>query len=394
MLRSLSKFTVSALHKRWGHTATVLDGKKIAGHWQSDLEAKVIDVTSLLGRAPGLGVVLVGSRPDSRLYVQRKQEACVKIGIKFWLQHLPESVSQAAVESAVSQICQDTSMDGILVQLPLPKHLDEEAVVRACDPRKDVDGFHPQHRQLLKNRQQPYFLPCTALGVMELIARSGITLPGKTAVVIGDSSVVGTPLAMLLQANGVAALTVCPRSSYPEAFESSHSNSEYSHARADTEACLPHQPKPAGHHQTKDASQQLAVEQAPHITASKLSAEQRQQLSQQIQTNLDVSDPPATYSAAMRDLPSIAQTADILIVAVGHAELVKRSWIKPGAVVIDVGINVVGNIDTGEYHVVGDIAYAEVAQVASALTPVPGGVGPMTIAAVLHNTIQAARSNC
>ncbi|KAL0049948.1 hypothetical protein WJX82_001453 [Trebouxia sp. C0006] len=270
MLRSLSKLTVSVLHKRWGHTATVLDGRKIAGKWQSDLEAKVTDVTSLLGRAPGLGVVLVGSRPDSRLYVQRKQEACVKIGIKFWLQHLPESVSQAAVESAVSQICQDASMDGILVQLPLPKHLDEEAVVRACDPRKDVDGFHPQHRQLLKNRQQPYFLPCTALGVMELIARSGITLPGKTAVVIGDSSVVGTPLAMLLQANGVAALTVCPRSSYPEAFESQ--------ARAN-----------AG----------------------------------------------ASYSAAMRDLPSIAQTADILIVAVGHAELVKRSWIKPGAVVID-----------------------------------------------------------
>ena len=240
-------------------------------------------------------------------------------------------------------------------------------------------------RQLLKNRQQPYFLPCTALGVMELIARSGITLPGKTAVVIGDSSVVGTPLAMLLQANGVAALTVCPRSSYPEAFESQ--------ARANAGACLPHQPKTAGHHQTKDVSQQLANGQAPHSIASTLSAEQRQQPSQQIQTNLDVSDPPAAYSAAMRDLPSIAQTADILIVAVGHAELVKRSWIKPGAVVIDVGINVVGNIDTGAYHVVGDIAYAEVAQVASAITPVPGGVGPMTIAAVLHNTIQAARSN-
>lgn len=220
---------------------------------------------------------------------------------------------------------------------------------------------------------------------MELIARSGITLPGKTAVVIGDSSVVGTPLAMLLQANGVAALTVCPRSSYPEAFESQ--------ARANAGACLPHQPKTAGHHQTKDVSQQLANGQAPHSTASTLSAEQRQQPSQQIQTNLDVSDPPAAYSAAMRDLPSIAQTADILIVAVGHAELVKRSWIKPGAVVIDVGINVVGNIDTGAYHVVGDIAYAEVAQVASAITPVPGGVGPMTIAAVLHNTIQAARSN-
>ncbi len=224
---------------------------------------------------------------------------------------------------------------------------------------------------------------------MELIARSGITLPGKTAVVIGDSSVVGTPLAMLLQANGVAALTVCPRSSYPEAFASRHSNSQHCQS-----ACLPHQPKPAGHHQTKDVSQHLASEQAPHSTASTLSVEQKQQSSQQMQTNLDVSDPPATYSAAMRDLPSIAQTADILIVAVGHAELVKRSWIKPGAVVIDVGINVVGNIDTGEYHVVGDIAYAEVAQVASALTPVPGGVGPMTIAAVLHNTIQAARSSC
>ena len=229
---------------------------------------------------------------------------------------------------------------------------------------------------------------------MELIARSGITLPGKTAVVIGDSSVVGTPLAMLLKANGVAALTVCPRSSYPEAFESNHSTSQHSQARADAGACLPHQPKHAGHHQAKDVSQQLASEQALHSTASTLFAEPRQQSFQQIQTNLDVSDPPAAYSAAMGDLASITQTADILIVAVGHAELVKRSWIKPGAVVIDVGINVVGNIDTGEYHVVGDIAYAEVAQVASAITPVPGGVGPMTIAAVLHNTIQAARSNC
>ena len=249
-------------------------------------------------------------------------------------------------------------------------------------------------RRLLKDCQQPHFLPCTALGVMELIARSGITLPGKTAVVIGDSSVVGTPLAMLLQANGVAALTVCPRSAYPEAFASRNSNHEHSQARADAGACLPPFPTPGSPLQARQISQQFQHAQEPQSKSRSPPTEHWQQSPQQAQTKLDVNDPPAMYSAAMRDLPSITQTADILVVAVGHAELVKRSWVKPGAVVIDVGINVMGNIDTGEYHVVGDIAYEEVAQVASAITPVPGGVGPMTIAAVLHNTIQAARSHC
>ena len=229
---------------------------------------------------------------------------------------------------------------------------------------------------------------------MELIARSGITIPGKTAVVIGDSSVVGTPLAMLLQANGVAALTVCPRSSYPEAFASGHSNSEHSQARADAGACLPPFPKPGAHLQTRSVSQQSQHKQSSQHAASQPPTEHQSTAPQPIQMKLDVSDPPILYPAAMRDLPSIARTADILVVAVGHAELVKQSWVKPGAIVIDVGINVVGNIDTGDYHVVGDIAYAEVAQVASAITPVPGGVGPMTIAAVLHNTIQAAIANC
>ena len=241
-------------------------------------------------------------------------------------------------------------------------------------------------------KKHPHFLPCTALGVMELIARSGINLQGKKAVVIGDSGVVGTPMAMLLQANGVAALTVCPRSLFPEAFAPTNNSSKCSQARADAGACLPALPKAEPHLRTKQASQNTQATQQymlkqPHARHNEVA-------SQQSQTTLDVSDLPKPLSAELRDLPSIARTADILVVAVGHAELVKGSWVKPGAIVIDVGINVVGSVDTGEYHVVGDVAYAEVAEVASAITPVPGGVGPMTIAAVLQNTIQAANLSC
>ena len=224
---------------------------------------------------------------------------------------------------------------------------------------------------------------------MELIKRSGISLQGKSAVVIGNSGIVGTPLAMLLQANGVAALTVCPRSSYPEAFAPAESP-ELKAARADASACLPPIPDAVDDFKTKNPSWQHSLSQAQQQTAS--AADCLSQPDQPIQPLDPTDEPPPACSANMQDLPTIARTADILVVAVGHAELVKQSWVKPGAVVIDVGINVVGDIDTGDYHVVGDAAYAEVASVASAITPVPGGVGPMTIAAVLHNTIQAAET--
>lgn len=224
---------------------------------------------------------------------------------------------------------------------------------------------------------------------MELIKRSGITLQGKSAVVIGNSGIVGTPLAMLLQANGVAALTVCPRSSYPEAFAPAR-NPSNSNATAQAGACVPPVLEAVDAFKHKHTSWQGSLSETQQVTASV--AEQHSQQDQPTGL-LDLNEPPPACSASMKDLPAIARTADILVVAVGHAELVKSSWVKPGAVVIDVGINVVGNIDNGDYHVVGDAAYSEVSQVASAVTPVPGGVGPMTIAAVLQNTIQAAETH-
>ena len=249
---------------------------------------------------------------------------------------------------------------------------------------------------MLQERQQPHFLPCTALGVMELISRSGITLKGKTAVVIGDSGTVGTPMAMLLQANGVAALTVCPRSSYPESFSDQNTDKKNDAARADAGACLPSLPKDITQDQQKpmSAHKQSNQQRGTDTSGEQPISKMYQSAQKQTSGSLDVDDPPTMYSAHVQELPKIARTADILVVAVGHAKLVKRSWFKPGAVIIDVGIKVEGDVDTGKYHVVGDVAYDEAAEIASAITPVPGGVGPMTIAAVLQNTIHAADLNC
>lgn len=241
-------------------------------------------------------------------------------------------------------------------------------------------------RQRLEDKQQPHFLPCTALGVMELIKRSGISLRGKSAVVIGNSGIVGTPLAMLLQASGVAALTVCPRSSYPEAFAPPQIWKDDA-ARAEVGACVPSVSESVDAFIGKHAAWHHSLSGTQQETASAAECHSKHG---QPTGLMNPTDTPPACSASMKDLPAIARTADILVVAVGHAELVKRSWVKPGAVVIDVGINVVGDIDNGDYYVVGDAAYNEVSQVASAITPVPGGVGPMTIAAVLQNTIQAA----
>ncbi|KAF6253186.1 5,10-methylenetetrahydrofolate dehydrogenase [Scenedesmus sp. NREL 46B-D3] len=309
--------------------ARVLDGKAVALAWSEQLQQQVPSVSRALGRPPGLAVVLVGARPDSMLYVTKKEEACMRIGINCRVIRLPESVSQAQLQRAVADVAADAAVDGVLVQLPLPRHLDEEAVMGALDPRKDVDGFHPLNmactaaavppcsvcantssRMLMRGRARR-FVPATPLGVVELLSRSGVSLAGKTAVVLGDSNIVGTPLAALLRDEGAALVTICHRPSI---------------------------------HDCCHASQ----------------------------------------------LPAICRTADVLVVAVGSPELVKGHWVKPGAVVVDVGINVVplGDADEGG---VGNVSHVEVAGVASVLTPVPGGVGPMTIAAVLHNTLQAAR---
>ena len=235
------------------------------------------------------------------------------------------------------------------------------------------------------------FVPCTALGVMELMARSGIQLQGKKAVVIGDSNVVGTPLAMLLRDSGVAALTVCHRSSFQDLFASAVQPKQ---ARMEANACLPRTPGPAAYSlasKTSAAALHQAETPAHDNSSVHLEAHNKQNTkhSQSEQVQQPVQQPA---DAALQDLPAITRSADIVIVAVGHAELVRQDWIKPGAVVIDIGINVTGDIDSQQYQVVGDVATSEVAQVASAVTPVPGGVGPMTIAAVLSNTIQSAES--
>ena len=242
------------------------------------------------------------------------------------------------------------------------------------------------------------FVPCTALGVMELIARSGITLQGKRAVVIGDSNVVGTPLAMLLRDSGVAALTVCHRSSYQDFFDRA-SQQQQEQARVQADVCLPTAPGPETYTLSCDklaqAESNLAQEsqQAQHGSDIKQPANNVAKTENGTPQGGFVNKQTQSADAAsLHDLPAITRTADIVIVAVGHAELVKKDWIKPGAVVVDVGINVVGDVDSSHYYVVGDVAAAEVAQVASAISPVPGGVGPMTIAAVLSNTIQSAET--
>lgn len=240
------------------------------------------------------------------------------------------------------------------------------------------------------------FVPCTALGVMELIARSGITLQGKRAVVIGDSNVVGTPLAMLLRDSGVAALTVCHRSSYQDFFDrAATSCQQQEQARLQADVCLPNVPGPDTYSSSSaktaaEGSVAQEVQQAQHGNDIKSAANLHETKNGASEDRTGSEQAKPADAASLHDLPAITRTADIVIVAVGHAELVKQDWIKPGAVVIDVGINVVGDVDSPHYYVVGDVAAAEVAEVASAISPVPGGVGPMTIAAVLSNTIQSA----
>eukprot|EP00879_Flechtneria_rotunda_P021753 GHRR01022937.1.p1 GENE.GHRR01022937.1~~GHRR01022937.1.p1 ORF type:complete len:385 (+),score=137.70 GHRR01022937.1:206-1360(+) len=197
--------------------ADVLDGRAVAAAWSEELQQQVPAIKKQLGRSPGLAVVLVGNRPDSVLYVSRKQEACARIGINCRILRLPETVGQAALQEAIRQLTADLTVDGVLIQLPLPRHLDEESVMESLDPRKDVDGFHPlsMGRMLMRGRARR-FVPATPLGVVELLSRSAVNLAGKTAVVLGDSNIVGTPLAALLRDEGAALVTTCHRVSYQQ----------------------------------------------------------------------------------------------------------------------------------------------------------------------------------
>jgi 5,10-methylene-tetrahydrofolate dehydrogenase/methenyl tetrahydrofolate cyclohydrolase len=286
--------------------AKIIDGKAIAAAIREEIAIEVQELKAATGRVPGLATVLVGQRKDSQAYVRMKKKACAEAGINSYGHDLPEDVSQEELLQVVNDLNADPDVHGILVQLPLPGHIDDEQILAAVSLEKDVDGFHPLNiGRLSMKRRDPLFVPCTPKGCIELLDRSGVNIEGSHAVVLGRSNIVGLPVAMLLLHRN-ATLTIC-------------------------------------HSRTKD-------------------------------------------------LPEVVRSADILIAAVGRAEMVKGDWIKPGAVVIDVGVNAVDDtsIEKG-YRLVGDVDFGEVVEVASAITPVPGGVGPMTIAMLLRNTMDSAK---
>jgi 5,10-methylene-tetrahydrofolate dehydrogenase/methenyl tetrahydrofolate cyclohydrolase len=287
-------------------SAQIIDGKAIAATIRGEIAAEVEAMTAQYGKVPGLATVLVGERRDSQTYVRMKKKACAEVGITSFGHDLPEDISQEELLKVVRDLNANPEVNGILVQLPLPDHIDDEEVLGGVDLEKDVDGFHPINiGRLSMKRRDPLFVPCTPKGCIELLDRSGIEIEGKRAVVLGRSNIVGLPVAMLLLHRN-ATLTIC-------------------HSRT-------------------------------------------------------------------QDLPGVVREADILIAAVGRAEMVRGDWVKPGVSVIDVGINAVDD-PTRErgYRLVGDVAFDEVKEVAAAITPVPGGVGPMTIAMLLRNTTDSAK---
>ena len=273
----------------------VINGKEISASIRAEIKAE----TEKLGIKPGLAVILVGSDPASQVYVRNKNKACEEVGFYSEMYTLPEETSMEQLLGLIEQLNTSPQINGILVQLPLPKHLDEEKVILAIDPEKDVDAFHPVNvgKIMIGNHS---FLPCTPAGVMELIKRSGIEISGKECVVIGRSNIVGKPQAMLLLHEN-ATVTIC-------------------------------------HSRTKD-------------------------------------------------LPAVCRRADILVSAVGRAGFVTPDMVKDGAVVIDVGIN-----RNSEGKLCGDVDFDAVAPKTSYITPVPGGVGPMTITMLMKNTLTAAKN--
>jgi len=285
--------------------AKLIDGTAIAEQVRAEVGEKVAERIKAGKSQPGLATVLVGEDPASEVYVRMKRRACKKAGIESYHYPLPADIPQAELEAKVAELNADPAVHGILVQLPLPKGLDEERVLNAIDLNKDVDGFHPINiGRLAQKGRYPVFLPATPAGVMYLLEKSGAKLEGANAVVLGRSNIVGMPVSLLLVEQN-ATVTIC-------------------------------------HSRTKD-------------------------------------------------LAATCREADVLIAAVGRPEMVKADWVKPGAIVIDVGVNRVDD-DQAEsgYRLVGDVAFDEVAEVAGAITPVPGGVGPMTIAMLLQNTLKAA----
>ena len=287
-------------------TAKIIDGKAIAERLREEVAQGVKELVEKGGPKPGLATVLVGADPASHVYVRMKRKACEKLGIESFHHELPTDISQEDLEKLVHKLNNDPKVHGILVQLPLPSGLDEEAVLRAISIEKDVDGFHPINiGRLAQKGRDPQFVPCTPAGCITLLKEAGAKLEGANAVIVGRSNIVGMPAALLLVKEN-ATITIC-------------------HSRT-------------------------------------------------------------------QDLPGKCREADVLIAAIGRPEMIKGDWIKPGAYVIDVGVNRVDDdsLEKG-YRLVGDVAYDEALEVAAAITPVPGGVGPMTITGLMQNTLRSAQ---
>ena len=282
-------------------TARRIDGKAAAAAIRGQVAGHVQEFVARVGRPPGLATVLVGEDPASAVYVRSKNRATAEAGMAGFAHNLPDTTSEAELLQLVTDLNADERVDGILVQLPLPAHIDAQRVIETIDPGKDVDGFHPINAGRLATGL-PALVPCTPYGCLHLLKAELGSLTGLDAVVIGRSNIVGKPMAQLLIAES-ATVTVA------------HSKT--------------------------------------------------------------------------RDLPGVVRRADIVVAAVGRPEMVRGDWIKPGATVIDVGINRIPTED-GKGRLVGDVAYDEAAAVAGAITPVPGGVGPMTIAMLMRNTLVAA----
>lgn len=287
-------------------TAQIIDGKLIAQQVRESVAAEVARRTAAGKPKPTLATVLVGDRVDSATYVASKGKACQELGMGSINRHLPADISQEDLEKVIKELNADKEINGILVQLPLPSHLDEERVLQLISIEKDVDGFSPINiGRLAQKGREPLFVPCTPYGCIYLLEQAGVKIEGANAVVLGRSNIVGMPAALLLIGKN-ATVTVC-------------------------------------HSRTKD-------------------------------------------------LPAVVRQADILIAAIGKTEMVRGDWIKPGAAVIDVGINSKPDATKKSgYRLVGDVNYEEAKEVAGFITPVPGGVGPMTIAMLMKNTLRAAQ---
>ncbi len=297
--------------------AKIIDGKTVAAQIREEVKSGVEKLKEEKGITPGLGVILVGENPASKVYVRNKARACEQVGIYSETIKLPEEITEEELLEQVNKLNEREDIHGILVQLPLPKHINSEKILLTISPDKDVDGFHPINVGKLTTGEETFY-PCTPSGIIEIIKRQGIEIKGKEAVVIGRSNIVGKPVALLLLHNH-ATVTIC-------------------HSRT-------------------------------------------------------------------IDLPNVAKRADILIAAVGRPSLVTDKYVKPGSIVIDVGINRIKKEDASEellnwrkadfekkgYTLIGDVDFLKVKDIAGYLTPVPGGVGPLTVAMLIKNTLKSAK---